>query len=121
MTASRILPYQIESELNEWPGTAKLVEEMGELGTNLGKLMSNGGQVHYWGGIKIGEEIQDELADVAAALAFFLAINGFDMARFDKRMNAKLERYLQWRTENRTETDTGTDNGQDQRRDPVGG
>lgn len=122
MDTNKPLPYQIESDEGDWPGLAKLVEEMGELGTILGKIMSNGGKTAYWGGVNLLDELHDELSDVTAALCFFCEQNKIDLVRYSERGDLKLDRYEQWREENRTVTETGTVNDpQTQGRNSLGG
>lgn len=117
---TNILPYQIESDLGDWPGLAKLVEEMGELNTLLGKLVSNGGKTDYWGDVDLRKEMHDEISDVMAALAFFADINDFDRAIIHNRLIMKLQRYAKWRIKNRIVTGTENDSNETQGRNPVG-
>lgn len=53
-----------------WPGTAKLVEEMGELQQVLGKLIAIGGETRHWSG-DLRQKLVEEIGDVHAALSFF--------------------------------------------------
>lgn len=53
----------------EWPGIAKQVEEMGELGQVLGKLMMVHGSDTHWSG-PLRPMLVDELADVLAISTF---------------------------------------------------
>jgi hypothetical protein len=57
-----------------WPGTVKLIEEMGELQQVLGKLIMTGGDTKHWSG-DLRPRLVEELADVMAALQFFSMAN----------------------------------------------
>ena len=54
-----------------WPGTSKLIEEMGELHQVLGKLLGTAGEPHHWDGSNLRERLVEELADLQAAIVFF--------------------------------------------------
>jgi len=54
-----------------WPGTSKLLEEMGELQQVLGKLMGTAGDPAHWDGSDLRTRIVEEIADLQAAIAFF--------------------------------------------------
>lgn len=64
-------PYSIGSPL--MPGLAKLVEEMAELSEVLAKFMGNGGDPEYFGRFNLDDRLEEEIADVEAALRFFKA------------------------------------------------
>lgn len=53
-----------------WPGTSKVLEEMGELTQVLGKLIATAGDRQHWDGDLIPRLIE-ELGDLVAALTFF--------------------------------------------------
>lgn len=57
-----------------WPGTSKVLEEMGELQQVLGKLIQTGGDARHWDG-DLRPKIVEEIADVLAALDFFAMKN----------------------------------------------
>ena len=57
-----------------WPGTSKLVEEMGELQQVLGKLIATGGDTDHWSG-DLRRMLVEELGDVSAAVRFFAVEN----------------------------------------------
>lgn len=65
-------PYGIGSD--HWPGVGKVIEEMNELGTVLGKLFGSGGAREHWSGDLINM-MQDEMADVWAAFDFLIEAN----------------------------------------------
>lgn len=88
--------YQIQSET--LAGLAKILEETSELNVNLAKIIATGGKPEYWGGVDLHKEIQDELADVFAAISFFIAVNEFvDMTALENRVKEKLSLYETWR------------------------
>lgn len=57
-----------------WPGTSKLIEEMGELNQVLGKLIATAGDTEHWSG-DLRPKLIEECADVIAALQFFTVQN----------------------------------------------
>ena len=81
-----------------WPGTAKLIEEMGELQQVLGKLIMTSGDTEHWSE-DLRPKLVEELADVMAALRFF---NLENLSRAEQesvwvRYNDKLELFREWR------------------------
>jgi hypothetical protein len=57
-----------------WPGTSKLLEEMGELQQVLGKLIAVAGSTEHWDG-DLRPRLIEEIGDVAGAIAFFVEKN----------------------------------------------
>jgi hypothetical protein len=53
-----------------WPGTSKLIEEMGELQQVLGKLIATAGDTAHWSG-DLRQKLVEEIADVISAILFF--------------------------------------------------
>jgi hypothetical protein len=94
-------PYSIGSDI--WPGLSKVVEESGELGTILGKIMATGGSTHYWGGRDLRVELVDEIADLRAALDFFVSVNLSDdqaaIKRLADRERVKARLFTRWHLE----------------------
>lgn len=84
-----------------WPGMSKLIEEMGELGQVLGKLIATGGDREHWDGSDLRERLIDELADVQGALSFFRATNLTNDERVQVWIRADQKRDLfgQWHRE----------------------
>jgi len=83
-----------------WPGTSKLIEEMGELGQVLGKLIAVAGATDHWSG-DLRKMLVEELGDVSAAVRFFVVHN---MAReevqaFHARVSAKIEKFNGWQAD----------------------
>lgn len=84
----------------KWPGLSKLTEELGEVQQVIGKLIQTGGQDQHWdGGPPLRERLEDEMADLAAALMFVAEANGLDVARMGKREREKLALFRQWHME----------------------
>ena len=81
-----------------WPGTSKLLEEMGELTQVLGKLMGSHGQPNHWDGSDLEVRLTEEIGDLLAALKFFQKHNvtiGGNLA-IKRRMKKKLELFEKW-------------------------
>jgi hypothetical protein len=80
-----------------WPGTSKLIEEMGELQQVLGKLIATAGATDHWSG-DLRKMLVEELGDVSAAVRFFARMNltleecSFVAIRSDN----KLAKYDEW-------------------------
>ena len=87
-------PYSIGS--TRWAGLSKLVEEMGELGQVIGKLVGTGGEAHHWDGSDLRERLHEEIGDVMAAIRFFAEVNRLDSARILARAESKFARFVQW-------------------------
>jgi hypothetical protein len=85
-----------------WKGIFKLLEEMGELTTVLGKLGVVPEGRHWderYQEKTLRARLMDEMADVQAALIYFGEANDFtkeETAYVHKRANAKIERYQSW-------------------------
>lgn len=90
-------PFSIGSDI--WAGTSKLVEETGELGQVLGKLIATGGNLEHWDGSNLGDRLCDELGDVLAAIGFFIAVNELDDARIEHRRLVKQGQFAIWQVE----------------------
>jgi NTP pyrophosphatase (non-canonical NTP hydrolase) len=82
------------------PGTAKLLEEQGELVQVLAKYMMTGGDSNHWSG-DLRPRLLDEMGDVYAALAFFSQHNltPEEIAKVEDRLRAKLALFEQWHKE----------------------
>lgn len=90
-------PYSIGSE--HLPGLSKLVEELGEVGQVLGKIVGAGGMVLHWDGSDLKRRLEEELGDLAAAVAFFGVQNGLDEDFVKARMRTKFETFNRWHAE----------------------
>jgi NTP pyrophosphatase (non-canonical NTP hydrolase) len=81
---------------NEWPGVSKLVEEIGELGQVLGKLMGSRGDTKHWSG-DLRDMMQIEIADVMAAITFVLAYNPvLNREAIEAQIKKKVALFEQW-------------------------
>lgn len=112
-------PYSIGSD--HWPGLSKVVEEMGELGQVLGKLIALNGATEHWDGTDLRERLHEEIADLSAALAFFEQHNSLNSEVISERTVRKNALFQAWHAEQsrtmaalrslvqETDTTTGTD------------
>src|ERR1700722_949537 len=57
-----------------WPGTSKVIEEMGELQQVLGKLIAVAGDTKHWDG-DLRKKLIEEIGELSAALDFFKTQN----------------------------------------------
>ena len=92
-------PYSIGSD--RWPGMSKVIEETGELGQVLGKLIATGGDPEHWDGSDLRERLVDECGDVLAAVSFFAETNGI-LDAVELRARRKIETFHQWHREQGT-------------------
>lgn len=90
-------PYSIGSDL--WPGLAKLTEECGEVIQVAGKLIASNGESAHWDGTDLRQRLEDELADVQAAIYFAVDLNGLDRDRMLQRTADKLALFKHWQQE----------------------
>jgi hypothetical protein len=83
-----------------WPGTSKLIEEMGELQQVLGKLIATHGYTEHWSG-DLRTMLINEIADVLAAVAFFTESNlsENEALKVTARANQKIELFRKWHSE----------------------
>lgn len=89
--------FSIGSEV--WPGTSKLLEEMGELQQVLGKLIAVAGSTEHWDG-DLRPRLIEELGDVSAAIGFFMEQNFVgDEVAIANRIVAKLLLFRKWHAE----------------------
>jgi len=94
----------------QWPGISKLVEECGEVLQIAGKLMGTGGVTLHFSGLDLRRALEEELADLAAAIEFVIDHCGLDRAAIVRRRIEKLARFKEWhrgqREQRATETTT---------------
>lgn len=82
---------------DELPGLSKMVEENGEAGQVIGKIMQVGNMRDHWDGKGLlKERLEDELADQMAAISFFAMENGLDMDRMGDRTTRKFLQFSGW-------------------------
>ena len=85
----------------ERPGISKLQEEAGEVSQVCGKLIGSEGDVLHWDGTNLKERLEDECADLYAAISFVIAECKLDKDRIGFRIGQKLRRFGQWHAERR--------------------
>lgn len=81
---------------NKWPGISKLVEECGEVLQIAGKLIATGGRTDHWSGLDLKVELENELGDLAAAIAFVVQNNDLDDLRVTERFETKYKLFGHW-------------------------
>lgn len=87
--------FEIGSE--QWPGISKLVEECGEVLQVAGKLMGTQGKVEHWDGEgPLNERLQNEMADVIAAIEFVIKHSGLDRQAVATRAAVKFDLFEAW-------------------------
>ena len=82
-----------------WPGTSKVLEEMGELTQVLGKLVGSHGEIAHFDGSDLQVRLVEEIADVLAALDFFREQNLGEhgpASSLESRRARKLELFRAW-------------------------
>lgn len=78
-------------------GCTKLTEECAELITVLAKADAFGSLGEHWdGGGNLQKRLQDEIADVLAALIFTTNTIGLNHAEISKRVGEKLRKFDYW-------------------------
>lgn len=84
-----------------WPGTSKVIEEMGELGQVLGKLVGSHGETAHYDGTNLRERLVEEIADLRAALSFFEEFNltPEERDRIPERIEKKIRLFVKWQSE----------------------
>jgi len=90
-------PYSIGS--NHWTGLSKLIEETGEVSQVCGKILGTGGAEDHWDGTNLRTRLEEELADLTAAIAFVTSRNKLDYEAIQKRASAKLAKFGEWHEE----------------------
>lgn len=79
-----------------WLGIYKLTEECGEVIQIAGKLGPFPEGDHPDGKGPLKQRLEDELADLEAAIRYVKAQNNLDAGRMGERTNIKLSQFLQW-------------------------
>lgn len=79
-----------------WRGIFKLGEEMGELHQVLGKLSAYPTGEHPGDGTDLRARAVEEIADVRAALAYFVDNSALDRAAIEERYREKLLKFRAW-------------------------
>ena len=89
-------PFSIGSII--WPGASKVIEEAGELIQVLGKLIGTHGAIEHYDGTRLDHRLVEEVADLHAALKFFIETNNLTVR---DRANRKLALFRKWHLEGR--------------------
>lgn len=80
----------------DWPGLSKLVEESGEVNQVIGKLMGTRGNIHHWSVPDLRSALEDELADLGAAIKFVEVYCSLNIDRIKTRSEYKFNRFIEW-------------------------
>lgn len=83
------------SDQEVWRGLFKLVEEAGELQQVLGKLGVFPEGRHATGK-KLIPALEEELADMIAAIDYFIDENSLDMIAINERVRKKRQKFDEW-------------------------
>ena len=85
---------------DKWPGITKLVEESGEVLQVCGKLIATDGDVNHYDGSNLKERLENELADLMAAIGFVGAHCGLNVQRISDRAETKRTLFEHWHETN---------------------
>lgn len=80
--------------MTTWQGIHKLTEECGELLQVLGKLGPFPSGNHPDGGDHLSLRLQEEMADVEAAIAYMREMAG--LSAMEERRRIKLDKFRKW-------------------------
>ena len=80
-------------------GLAKLIEECGEVIQVGGKVLQVGSiDAEHWSGV-LRTMMEDELADLQAAIEFVIEINRLNKIKIGLRRSKKLKKFRSWNEE----------------------
>lgn len=82
-----------------WPGVAKVIEECGEVQQVCGKLIQMDGGSDHWDGTNLRHRLQEEIADLQAALEVVIRLNNLDAGTIYTRATSKRDTFLRWQIE----------------------
>lgn len=80
----------------QWNGLSKLIEECGEVQQVGGKLLGSDGAIEHWDGTNLKHRLEEEIADLTAAIQFFIAANGLDTVTMTTRSIKKVNLFIEW-------------------------
>lgn len=86
-------------------GISKLVEEMGELQTVIGKAMAIGSFGEHWSHENLARWAEEEMGDVIAAIYFVAHNNDLCSHSIEARATRKRQLFCQWDAEQSTDHD----------------
>lgn len=89
--------YSIGSAI--WPGLSKLIEEAGEVMQVAGKIIGTGGDTDHWDGTDLLSRLEDEVADLLAAIKFVMDKNALNQRAMRKRSEAKQALFNEWHSQ----------------------
>lgn len=79
-----------------WKGIGKLIEEAGEVSQVLGKLIPFPDGRHPDGNGNLRQRIQEEIADLYAALDYFVGENSLNGKDINARRQDKYRQFMEW-------------------------
>jgi len=79
-----------------WMGIGKLIEECGEVLQLCGKLILFPDGDHPDGNGDLSVRIEEELADLHAAMRYFILVNNLNTKRISERSDRKMEKFHEW-------------------------
>lgn len=79
-----------------WKGIAKLIEECGELQQVAGKALLYPNIPHPDGKGPVSIRFIEELADVQAAIEYFIMYNNLPLDIIERRKIMKVQRFVEW-------------------------
>lgn len=82
-----------------WPGLSKLIEEAGEVMQVAGKIIGAGGDTDHWDGTDLRPRLENELADLLAAIKFVMDKNALNQRIMRKRSEAKQAVFDEWHSQ----------------------
>lgn len=80
-------------------GLAKLAEELGELQQVVGKMLAYGAGEHPDGGKLLINRLEEEMADVCAAIDFVSITHKVNVNFVQERSLKKVEQFMRWHHE----------------------
>lgn len=92
------MKFAIGSEV--WPGLSKLIEECGEVQQVCGKLLGTDGKEEHWDGSNLRLRLEEEIADLRAAVSFVISRNGLNVERIEERVYKKISLFNSWHDSN---------------------
>lgn len=89
------IPFGIGSD--SMPGFSKLIEEAGETLQEVGKIIGAASLGEHWDGKgDLKDRLEDELADLQAAILFVRKHNNLNYRKIEKRIIKKFDKFERW-------------------------
>lgn len=89
---------------SEWAGISKLIEEAGEVQQVCGKLLGTDGAELHFNGTNLRLRLEEEIADLRAAISFVINKNRLNLDRIDDRVTKKIGLFNSWHDSNTVES-----------------